>query len=219
MDNNSNLKSQDYNSTELVMKKIKVIILGAGNMLDDIVEILKLKEISDFQIFDDFKTETQRYMIAGTFDQAVKKYKGKAKFIFGFGTAKTTKLREKVYNKYEFNQNDLINIIHPRACVSPMASLGNGIVVKANATIMPNAKLGDNIIISQLVSVSHHVTICSHSILAPSSSCSGGSIIKSSCFLGTNCSINENITIGRNSIIGIGATVRKDLKENSIKLR
>ena len=197
----------------------KVIILGSGNALDDIIEILQLRQISDFEIFDDSKTINKSYNIMGNFDQGIKKYKGRAKFIFCFGTAKTTALREKIFNKYAFNKDDLINLIHPKAYVSSMATLGNGIIVKANATIMPNAKLEDNIIISQLVSVSHYVTIGSHSILAPSSSCSGGSVIKKSCFLGTNCSINENITIGKNSIIGIGATVRKDLDANSVKLR
>ena len=201
------------------MLKNKVIILGAGNALDDIVEILKLKKISDFEIFDDLKAEIKGHLISGTFDQGIKKYKGKAKFVFCFGTAKTTLLREKIYKKYAFDKDDLINLVHPQAYVSPMATLGNGVVVKANATVMPNAKLHDNIIISQLVSVSHHVTIGSHCILAPSSSCSGGSVLKNSCFLGTNCSINENIIVGQNSIIGIGATIRKDLEDNSVKLR
>ena len=201
------------------MKKSKVIILGAGNALDDIVEILELRQISDFEIYDDQKNKTERHKVSGTFEQGIKKHKGSAKFVFCFGTAKTTKLREEIYNQYAFSKDDLINLIHPNAYVSKTATLGSGVIVKANATIMPNAKLENNIIISQLVSVSHHVRVGSHSILAPSSSCSGGSVIKNCCFLGTNCSINENVTIEKNSIVGIGATVWKDLDENSVKLR
>lgn len=195
----------------------KIIILGAGNALDDIVEILNLSNIHNFKIFDDDKKKTHpKYKIHGNFLDAVERFKGKSKFIFCFGTAKTTQSRETLYNKFNFQPKDLINVIHPNSSISKLAKLGNGVIVKSNAVIMPNARIGNNVIISQLVSVSHHVKVGSHSILAPSSSLSGGSVIQKSCFIGSNASVNENITIGKCSIIGIGAVVKNKLPTYSI---
>jgi sugar O-acyltransferase (sialic acid O-acetyltransferase NeuD family) len=199
------------------MKK-KIIILGAGGALFDILEILKLLNLNDFEIYDDKKKTTKKIKIYGSINQAIKKYKNKKNcfFVFGFGTAKTTNLRKHIFNKFRLSAKKLITLIHPNASVSKYSRIGNGCVIKSNATILPGAKIGYNVIISQLCSVSHDVKIGSHCILAPSSSCSGGSQIGNSSFLGTNCTINENIKIGQNSIIGLGSKVIKSLKKNSI---
>jgi UDP-perosamine 4-acetyltransferase len=199
------------------MKK-KIIILGAGGALFDIIEILELNSLNNFEIYDDNLKTLKKIRIYGNVEKGIKKYKNKRNcyFVFSFGTAKTTKLRKDIFCKFKLKSKNLITLIHPNASVSKYSIIGTGCVIKSNATILPGAKIGHNVIISQLCSVSHNVKIGSHSILAPSSSCSGGSEIGSSCFLGTNCSINENIKIGDNSIIGLGSKVLKTLGKNSI---
>lgn len=197
-------------------KKNKIVILGAGGALFDIIEILELNGYNKFKIYDDNKKKFKKIKIDGNIKSGIINNRKDALFIFGFGTAKTTKLRKDLFLKYKLNSKNLITLIHPDASISKYSKIGNGTIIKANATILPGANIGNNVIISQLCSVSHNVKIGSHSILAPSSSCSGGSEIGNSCFLGTNCTVNENIKIGQNSIIGLGSKVIKSLKPNSI---
>mgnify|MGYP000844833201 CR=1 FL=1 len=196
----------------------KIIILGAGGALLDIIEILELNNLNKFEVYDDNKKSSNKLKIFGNIKSAIKKYKNKDNcfFIFAFGTAKTTKLRKILFLRYKLKPKKLITLIHPNASISRYAKIGRGSIIKSNATILPGAIIGYNVIVSQLCSVSHNVKIGSHSILAPSSSCSGGSKIGNSCFLGTNCTINENISIGQNSVVGLGSKVIKSMKSNNI---
>ena len=198
----------------------KLIILGAGNTLLDVIEIAKLQGIENIEIYDDDKSKIHKkmnnYNVLGNLKIGIKKNLKKAKFVFCFGTAKNISSREKIYKTFNFSPNDLVTLIHPNASVSSFAKIGRGVVIKSNAVVLPNANVGNNVIISQLASISHNVKIGNHSIVAPSASCSGGSQIGKSCFLGTNSTINENIKIGDNSIIGLGTKVIKSINKNTI---
>lgn len=198
----------------------KVIILGAGNALYDIIELLEYQsEVKSYEVYDDNWQNIEKIKVYGSFDDGIKLRGKNTKFIFGFGTAKTTRKRQDIFEKYELGDEDLISLFHPSSVVSSYAKIAKGVIIKANAVVLPNANISRNVIISQLCSVSHHVNVGAHSILAPSASCSGGSSIGDSCFIGTNASINENVTIGAGSIVGIGAIVRKSLDSGSVKLR
>lgn len=197
-----------------------IAILGAGNALGDIIELIELNMPEfKYKIFDDNHLNIGNSLIEGSFDDALQLQGSNTKYVFCFGTAKTTQKRKEFFVNSGLSENDLISLIHPTAAVSSYADLDPGVIVKANAVILPNAKVRKNVIISQLCSVSHHVEVGAHSILAPSSSCSGGSKIGEACFIGTNASINENIHVGDYSIVAIGAVARKNLEDNAMKLR
>ena len=82
------------------MQTKKLIILGAGNTLLDVIEIAKLQGIENIEIYDDDKSKIHKkmnnYNVLGNLKIGIKKNLKKAKFVFCFGTAKNISNREKI---------------------------------------------------------------------------------------------------------------------------
>ena len=85
----------------------KLIILGAGNTLLDVIEIAKFHGIENIEIYDDEKVKfikKLKIIISWVILKLVLKKFKKAKFVFCFGTAKNISSRKKFIKHLIFLQ-------------------------------------------------------------------------------------------------------------------
>ena len=109
-------------------------------------------------------------------------------------------------------------LIHPTACVSPLAQLGQGVFVGANSVIGPGARLDDHVFVNRGVTIGHDTHIGSFSRIQPGANLGGLSRIGSSVTVAIGATLLERLVIGNGAFVGAGAVVTKDVPDGVLVL-
>lgn len=109
----------------------------------------------------------------------------------------------------------MVSLIHPKAIVSAMASIGNGSVVFGGAVINIDAKIGESCIINTGATVDHDCLLADGVHVCPGANLSGGVRVGEASWIGVGSCIKQGITIGSAVMVGAGAVVVKDVQSFS----
>jgi len=109
-------------------------------------------------------------------------------------------------------------LIHPTACVSPLARLGEGVFIGANSVIGPGAILGDHVFVNRGVTIGHDTHIGSFSRIQPGANIGGLSRIGSSVTVAIGATLLERLVIGNNAFVAAGAVVTTDVPDDVLVL-
>lgn len=101
----------------------------------------------------------------------------------------------------------LVSVIHPRAWVSPHASLGVGSVVMASAVINTDVAVGKACIINTSASVDHDCKLADGVHISPGAHLSGDVHVGEGTWIGVGASVRQGIRIGAGVMVGAGAVV------------
>ena len=101
-------------------------------------------------------------------------------------------------------------LIHPRAYVSRLAQLGQGVFIGANSVIAPGARLGDHVFVNRGVTVGHDTHLGSYSRIQPGAHLGGLSRIGSGVTIAIGATLLERLAVGDRAFIGAGAVVTED---------
>ncbi len=110
----------------------------------------------------------------------------------------------------------LFSFIHPTAFVANSATIGANVLIFPHAIVEPQAIINNGVFVRSAAYVSHETEIGAFSYLAPRAAFSGKIKTGNHCFFGTNSTIRDNVNIGDNVIVGAGATVLKNLPNETI---
>jgi sugar O-acyltransferase (sialic acid O-acetyltransferase NeuD family) len=102
-----------------------------------------------------------------------------------------------------------LTVVHPRAVVSPSATLASGCLVLAGAVIGPKATLGAHVQVLANAVVSHETTVGDWSILATGAICSGRVRLGQGCYLGAGARVIHDGSVGEGALVGMGAVVTR----------
>jgi sugar O-acyltransferase (sialic acid O-acetyltransferase NeuD family) len=102
-------------------------------------------------------------------------------------------------------------LVHPRAYVSPQASLGPGVFVGANSVIGPGTRLEEHVFVNRGVTIGHDNSIGKFSRFQPGVNVGGLSRIGSGVTIGLGATLIERLRIGDGAVIGSGAVVLEDV--------
>lgn len=124
-------------------------------------------------------------------------------------------IREKIHTQMSQLLGNPINAIHPTAVISASATMSNGIMIAANATINPMVEIGTGVICNTSVSIDHECIIGDFTHIAPGAVLCGNVRVGRNTFIGANSVIKQGIVIGNNVTIGAGTVVIKDVPDNA----
>ena len=123
------------------------------------------------------------------------------------------RLRQSVGERLAGLGYDIPAIIHPSATISPTARIGQGSVVMARACIGPLAMLGNLCIVNTAAIVEHdnHVGLAAH--IAPGVSLGGSVRIGSRTLIGIGSSVRPGVSLGQDVTVGAGSAVVSDFPD------
>ena len=131
-----------------------------------------------------------------------------------------TESKEIVYNtfkdKFQMQDKQFINLIHPTSYVSRSAKLNYGLQLEPLSVIAALTTIGFAVNIKRSCSIGHHCVIEDFVTINPGVTISGNVRIGCKTMIGSGTTIRDHISIGKNSIIGAGSVVVKDIPDNSV---
>ncbi|HYP86213.1 acetyltransferase [Variovorax sp.] len=107
----------------------------------------------------------------------------------------------------------LVSVVHPRAWVSPSATLGAGSVVMPGAVINADAVLGLACIVNTGASVDHDCRLAEGVHISPGAHLCGGVSVGACSWVGVGAAVRQGIRIGAGVTVGAGAVVVKDVPD------
>lgn len=109
-------------------------------------------------------------------------------------------------------RNALIaTVVHPRASVSPHATIGEGAIILANASVAPDARIGELSIINSNCSIDHDCVLGAAVQFGPGVTLAGAVTIDDEAFLGVGATVMPGVRIGARAVVGAGAVVIRDV--------
>jgi len=116
-------------------------------------------------------------------------------------------IREQLFRRVKGAGLAVMRVIHPTACISRFAALGEGVVVLARSVINPGSVLGDNVCVNTGASIDHdnHLEYSCH--VFPNATLAGGVHVGEFSYIGAGAVVIPNRRIGRLAYVGAGAVV------------
>lgn len=105
---------------------------------------------------------------------------------------------------------DFATVIHPRAIVSPSATIGAGVFIGPGAVVHTNARIGAHATVNSGAIVEHDVVIGDNAHLAPGAVLGGSVRVGAGTLVGLGARVIPGVHIGVDAIVGAGAVVIRD---------
>ena len=102
-------------------------------------------------------------------------------------------------------------LVHPRAVLGAIVSLGQGTIVTANVTVTTNVRVGRHGILNINCTVGHDCVLGDFVTVNPGTSISGNVTLHDDVTIGTGAAVIQGITVGQGTTVGAGAAVVRDL--------
>jgi sugar O-acyltransferase (sialic acid O-acetyltransferase NeuD family) len=102
-------------------------------------------------------------------------------------------------------------LVHPRAYVSPLAQLGQGVFVGARSVIAPGVCLEEHVFVNRGATIGHDTRIGAFSRIQPGANLGSLSVIGRGVTIGIGATLVERLVIGDGVTVGAGAVLLRDL--------
>jgi sugar O-acyltransferase (sialic acid O-acetyltransferase NeuD family) len=120
-------------------------------------------------------------------------------------------LRRGIYDYYTSLGAQVATLIHPTAIIAPSATLGEGCVVQAGATISSCTTLGRSVKVNTGANVTHDAVVGDFVSIAPGAIILGRCRIGTGVYIGGNATILPGISVGDRAMVGAGSVVTRDV--------
>ena len=112
--------------------------------------------------------------------------------------------------------DQLINLVHPTAFVSPDAHLAGNVLIGAQAIVGSKATVGLGVVQNALSSIEHDDVIGDFCFLGTGAILCGRVITGEDVFIGGGATVKPGIRIGARSVLGTGAVLVKDVEPDCV---
>ncbi len=196
----------------------KIVIIGAGGLARDIVDIFEALNASKPGAFEvlGYIVEAPYAVpgeiiydrpILGDFDWLAQHIE-QVKVVCGVGSSE---LRYRLAEKALGLGATFQSVIHPQAIYSPSSTFGQGVIIKAGSLLASRTHLGDHVVLNLGCTIGHDTSLDDFVTVAAGVNIAGYVRVKKGCHLAIGCKIIEHLEIGEWSFIGSGSVVTKNV--------
>ena len=201
---------------------IQIIGLGAGGHSKVVIELARATAKYEIVGLLDPRPELQGIRVADVpvcgDDDLLKDFRqqGIGHAFIGVGATGDPSRRVLLYEQLRQLEYEVVTLVHPRAIVSPSATVGQGTTVMAGSVINASALLGSNVIVNSGAIVEHDCQIRDHSHIAPGARLAGGVIVEERAFVGIGATVLPGVRLWRRSVVAAGAVVTRNVPDNLV---
>lgn len=196
----------------------KVVILGAGGLARDVVDIFQAMSESGEEKYEVLGyVVDSRYGTPGTIIYGkpilgdVNWLEPRVKEVRVISAVGASETRQEMSKRAALIGADFINAIHPKAVLSPSVILGSGVVIKAGCLLASEVCLGNQVVLNLGCTIGHNTKIEDFVTVAAGVNIAGYVKIGRGCHLGLGCKIIEKLEIGDWAFIASGSVVTKNI--------
>ena len=106
-------------------------------------------------------------------------------------------------------------VIHPRAIISPLATIGHNVLLMAGVVVTSNARIGSHVCVLPNTVIHHDVVVGDWSLIGASVTIAGGVVIEENCYVGSGTSVMNGLRVGKGALVGLGSNVIRDVPAGS----
>lgn len=105
--------------------------------------------------------------------------------------------------------------IHPRASISPNATIGEGSFIDEYVTVSDNVNIGKHVIVQRLSTLGHDVTVGDNVTIGAYVFCGGNSKIGDGSTLHVRSTLLRKVNVGMNAVVGAGSVVIRHVADDA----
>ncbi len=206
------MKLQCHALQDTVVRKLNII--GAGGHGAVCAEIAYLNGYTEIVFYDDaYKNiPTQLgYSVENTLYWVYDNIQKNEDYIVAIGN---NTIRQTIFYKLQSLSANIVNLIHPKAIVSPFCKMGLGNVLCGGSFLGVQSNIANACIINSISSVDHDCTLEDAVHICPGSHIAGGCILGQRSWLGIGSTVKECMIVGSDVFVGAGAVVVSNLSAN-----
>lgn len=205
-----------------VYDRERVLIIGAGQMSEQIIDImLDDKDKYVVGLVDSYKTEYTSYNCplftcdVFKFDDVIDKSYYDTVIISIGGDKKSMLLRQKLYKELKDKGIRFTNAIGDNVNIRRAVNIGENNIITHNCYIGTGAHIGNNNVISYGSCIGHHNNIGSHNLFAPGFMAAGNVNVGDNNIIMTGVNVISFASIGNNVILPVGYNVMQDIPDGT----
>ena len=107
----------------------------------------------------------------------------------------------------------IATVVHPRATISPHATIAEGAIILAGTVVAPDATIGPLTILNANCNVDHDGVLGEAVQFGPGVTLAGVVRVGDEAFLGVGATVMPGITIGARAVVGAGSVVTRDVPQ------
>jgi sugar O-acyltransferase (sialic acid O-acetyltransferase NeuD family) len=138
-----------------------------------------------------------------------------AKILAVPGSPQNFRQRQEIINGLHIPTNRLATVIHPKASISPLGSIGKNALLMSGVVVTSNAVIGDHVCILPNSVIHHDSFIGEWTLIGSNVAIAGHVSVGANCYIGSGSNVINGIQIGAGSLLGLGTNLIKSIPANS----
>lgn len=187
---------------------------GHGKVVAETAELCGWKSVVFFDDAYPHKKNCSDWLVEGDSSSLLQSLTAYDAVVVAIGN---NQIRLEKLNELASHGARLTTLIHPHACVSRTAEIGEGAVIFAGAVVNADARVGRGSILNTSCSVDHDCVLGIGTHISPGAHLAGGVQIGNFSWVGISASIIQLVKLGENVVVGAGAVVVDDI-QNGLKV-
>ncbi len=131
------------------------------------------------------------------------------------GSADSYRSRAALIRGLNIDADRWARVVHPTACISPLARIGCNVLIMAGVVITSNAVIGDHVCVLPNTVIHHDARIGDWSLVGANVTVAGHTVIGENCYIGSGSSLMNGLELGDGTLVGLGSVVIRDTAPSS----